>query len=383
VRGTDVDALCRQRGWSRTRLVHEMRTAARQQRLGELPAEDSLKRMIRMWANGSRGLSEFHAGLLTSVFGIPFAFGNQEPPPPAPLGDEGQAAEVRARVERSRASVDAGLVDLLELQTDGLRSLDRRLGAVQLLAQSSAHVEQITSLLRYSLPGGVRAQLAAAGAEAAALAGWQALDLGRPDDAWHLHEVARAAAQDSEDPAVLAHVTAQQAYVLLDLDRPDDAVALIRHARHRLNDDAPTTLRAWVWAAEAEALAAAGDEPGCRHALDQAAGLVEAGDGQTLPYLFLDAVHLARWRGHCLARLGSQEAIIDLRDSLDGLDPSFTRAEAGLHIDLALAYAQAGEQDVAQHEAERAAHLADATASERQRARIRRLRDAAGEPPHH
>lgn len=151
MRGTDVDALCRQRGWSRTRLVHEMRTVARQQRLGELPAEDSLKRMIRMWANGSRGLSEFHAGLLTSVFGIPFAIGNQEPPPPSAAGDEDQAAEVKARVERSRARVDTGLVELLEMQTDGLRSLDRRLGAVQLLAQSTAHVEQITSLLRYSL----------------------------------------------------------------------------------------------------------------------------------------------------------------------------------------------------------------------------------------
>jgi hypothetical protein len=45
-----------------------------------------------------------------------------------------------------------------------------------------------------------------------------------------------------------------------------------------------------------------------------------------LPYLALDEVHLARWRGHSLARLGDTEAIGDLRSALDRMDHSFTSA---------------------------------------------------------
>jgi hypothetical protein len=148
----------------------------------------------------------------------------------------------------------------------------------------------------------------------------------------------------------------------------------MRHAREQLRGSAPTTVRAWLWAAEAEALAAAGDDAACREALDRAAALVEAGDGEPLPYLFLDAVHLARWRGHCLARLGDSRAIDDLRDALDRLDPSFARARAALHVDLAVAYTASGEHEAAAAEVGAAAALAEATASRRQRTRLLRLK---------
>ena len=378
MRGTDIAELQEGRGWTRSRLVHELRLVARRLDVGELPSDESLKRMIRQWISGSRGLSDFHADLLTAAFGVPFAAGR----PSEEIADRAAtyptADELRARLDQVRAVVDSQLVDLLEAHTDGLRALDRRLGARKLLAQTKAHVGQVTDLLTYALPGGVRPALAAAAAEAAALAGWQALDLGRPDDAWLLHETAKTAARECEAPAVLAHVTAQQAYALLDVDKPADSLALIQHAREAADGEVPGVMHGWLWAALAESLAAVGEEGRCRRALDEAARLIAHSDGEQLPYLFLDPVHLARWRGHCLARLGCAEAVNDLASALADLDPSFTRAASGLHCDLALAYSQRGEHDAALAHAGEAAQLAAQTSSARQRRRISELLTSGG-----
>lgn len=69
--GRDINDLSCARGWSRSRLVLELRRTAAAQRT-TLPGDDSLKRMIRLWANGQRGLSPLYAGLLTTVFGVRF-----------------------------------------------------------------------------------------------------------------------------------------------------------------------------------------------------------------------------------------------------------------------------------------------------------------------
>src|SRR5215207_3719175 len=72
MRATDINALCEQRGWSRAKLIQQLRTAARVQST-QLPNDDSLRRMIREWAAGRRGLSDFYADLMTATFGFPFA----------------------------------------------------------------------------------------------------------------------------------------------------------------------------------------------------------------------------------------------------------------------------------------------------------------------
>jgi hypothetical protein len=55
--------------------------------------------------------------------------------------------------------------------------LDRRLGTAALVQQTEVHVAQMQVVLQRSV-GGKRADLAAAFAAAAGLAGWQALDQG-------------------------------------------------------------------------------------------------------------------------------------------------------------------------------------------------------------
>jgi tetratricopeptide (TPR) repeat protein len=269
--------------------------------------------------------------------------------------------------------LDDGLVTLFAQQTQSLRLLDRRLGAGRLLSQTESHVQQMSDVLTYARGGQQRAALAGAAAEAASLAGWQALDLGRPDRAWALYETAKAAARESGQRAVLAHVTAEQAYTLIDLGRVRDGVEQIRYARHEAGQHVPSVLRAWLWAAEAEALAAAGEESRSRAALDGATSQGLGTGESELGYLVLDENHLARWRGHCLARLGAAEAVEDLSGALGKLDSSFARARAGLLCDLALAHSVRGEKDAAQEHARQASTLAEATTSKRQQKRIRQL----------
>jgi tetratricopeptide (TPR) repeat protein len=210
--------------------------------------------------------------------------------------------------------------------------------------------------------------------EAAALAGWQALDLGQYRAAWELHEVAKSAAREAENPVLLAHVTAQQAYVLLDLDQPEQAVELMQHAHATAGRTLPPLMRAWLHAAEAEAHSARLDEAAVRQSFDAADRVLPTDpEDPDLPFLFLAGPHLARWRGNCFARLGLEEAINDLTSALDTMESGFTRAEAGLRCDLATALLMRGEADEARRQAEQAQQMAALTGSARQRRRIARM----------
>lgn len=373
MRGTDIDDLCRPRGWSRTRLIRELRSAARRLGDGELPGDESLARMVRQWASGTRDVSDRYALILSEVFGFPF--GDEQV---ADIELDETAASLRGRLDAGRQVVDDELLLLLNANLDTLRALDRRLGAEHLLAQTRGHLDQLQSLLTYSARVAARSSVAAIAAQTAALAGWQALDTGNPDDAWKLHAIAITAAAEAGDRDLLAHVTAEQSYSLLDVGRPADAAELIEHAITSLGDAGAHVLRAWLHAAHAEALAAVGDGAGCHRALEAADRELERDDGSTRhPYLFLNEIHLARWRGHCWAEIGDEQAIDDLTHALAELDPSFVRARASHHCDLAVAYTKRGETDAAMDHARTAAALALQTGSKRQRRRIQSVLKAS------
>ncbi|WP_433499480.1 hypothetical protein ACQP1K_03815 [Sphaerimonospora sp. CA-214678] len=133
-------------------------------------------------------------------------------------------------------------------------------------------------------------------------------------------------------------------------------------------------LRTWLFAAEAEAAAILGDEATCRTALDQAAALLPDGNGDPdMPYLSINAHHLARWRGNCLVRFGDPGTVEDLRSALAGMDGTYNRAEAALRCDLGHALLALGEAQAAQPHIQRAQQLATMTGSRRQRKRIDEL----------
>jgi hypothetical protein len=89
--------------------------------------------------------------------------------------------------------------------------------------------------------------------------------------------------------------------------------------------------------------------------------------------IFLNGVHLARWRGNALAMLGDDEAVSSLYVALDSLDSTFIRAESGLRCDLAQAHLSRGEYDQAEQHLRSARLLASRTGSVRHRRRIDQL----------
>ena len=182
-------------------------------------------------------------------------------------------------------------------------------------------------------------------------------------------------ALEARDPALLAHALGQQAFVLAEVGEGAAAVELVREAQEVAKHHVPTRLSAWLYAAEAEVCAGAGDRLGCRRALDRATALLPSGPAiqPDLPYIVLDETHLARWRGHSLSRLGDAGAVDNLYAALNRMDGTFTRAEAALRCDLAYAHVIRGEQGEARNHAREARKLASRTGSVRQLRRLDRM----------
>ncbi|MEU7811003.1 hypothetical protein [Pseudonocardia sp. NPDC049154] len=116
------------------------------------------------------------------------------------------------------------------------------------------------------------------------------------------------------------------------------------------------------------------EPPSALRVLDSATDVLPDAGEQELPYVMLDAGHLARWRGHCLARLGEASAIEELAAALLAMgEGHYGRAEVSLRVDLALAFRARGDINEAHLHARRASELAGRTGSKRQRRRIKDL----------
>ncbi|MGW5366159.1 hypothetical protein [Actinopolymorpha pittospori] len=261
-------------------------------------------------------------------------------------------------------------------QIDEIRALDRSLGAPATHSRLLGLVE-MRSLLSHTVLPRARAPLAGVLADATALAGWQALDLGDLERAWQLHEMSKGAARESESTAALAHAMAEQACVLIDLGCNVDAVALVRATREMARGRVPRILESWILATEAEACAAAGDVYGSRSCIEKATDTLPATPDEDLPYVFLEPAHMRRWRGNVLARIGDPDATDDLLLALAGMDSSFIRATAGLECDIAIALTAQGERAEARQHVARARELARRTGSVRHLRRLQRAMRAA------
>src|ERR1017187_3519741 len=194
----------------------------------------------------------------------------------APGGDPEPENELLRRIASAR-NIDPSVIRLLQSETDAVRLLDRRLGAPAVAAKLEAHIVHNQAGLRHSLLPSRRQQLAGVLADASALAGWQAIDMGRLPAAWDHFEDATSAAREAGDNCLLAFAAGEQAYVLLDLGHPAEALDVVRAAYDQTHTAIPHQMRAWLRAAEAEMAAATGQESDCRHALDLAAAEISYG----------------------------------------------------------------------------------------------------------
>jgi hypothetical protein len=315
--------------------------------------------------------------LLEKIFDEPIAV-LLAPPKTATTGNgDNPATELRQLLDTARR-IDSSTIELLHQQLDAIRRLDRQLGALVVRDELNTKIRQVHQLTTHSLAPGTREPLAALLSEMHTLAGWQALDLGDMAQAWQHYEQSRSAAAQSDSIPHESHAAAEQAFVLIDATATGDAVDLLDGARRRADATSPRVLRAWLAAAHGEALAAHRNQTASLHAFDQAVELLPSNAADERPYVALDTVHLARWRGHALARFGDPHAITVLTDALNRLDPAFVRAETALHVDLATAHAANRNRDEARDHAHHAAQLATQIGSARQRRRISTLLATVG-----
>jgi tetratricopeptide (TPR) repeat protein len=337
------------------------------------PGTLSLRHLQRLVSGQPAGtLRPATVRLLERLLGEPIADLLAPPKTTAEAEGEDPTAELRQLLDVARR-VDQWTVTLLDQQLDTIRRLDRQLGAIVIRDELKTKIHQVERLVAHSLAPGARESLAALLSEMHTLAGWQALDLGDITGSWQHYEQSRSAAAQSDSTAHESHAAAEQAFVLIDAGATSDAVNLLDNARRRADTTTSRILRAWLAAAHGEALAAHGTRTASLRAFDQAAELLPDDPSDERPYVALDAVHLARWRGHALARFGEPDATAVLARALNRLDPSFVRAETALRVDLATALVASGEHGEARHHADHAIRLAAQVGSARQRRRIKTL----------
>ncbi|MCP3804953.1 hypothetical protein NLX83_37375 [Allokutzneria sp. A3M-2-11 16] len=298
------------------------------------------------------------------------------PPDTLRRADTGDV-ELKQQLSAARR-VNAEILTLIHDQLNTVRHLDRQLGATTAHDEVAIKIRQLMRLRSHSLTPRIRERLAALLAEFGTLAGWQALDMGSVANAWQFYEQARDAARETEDVAFEVHSAAEQAFVLIEVNEAASAVELLHNAERRGQRVISPLLQSWLAAAHGEALAADGKRSASLRAFDRASTLLPT-DVSTMdgPFVVLDPVHLARWRGHALARIGEPEAVDVLSSALNCLDPTFTRAEAGLRVDLATAFLAMGEREQGRAHAARARTLAAEIGSVRQQRRIAQLRELA------
>ncbi|MEU8456832.1 helix-turn-helix transcriptional regulator [Streptomyces griseoaurantiacus] len=358
------------RGWSQERLVREIERYARQN-VTDVASTASLRVYVSEWENGKRTLSDRYAAILRKLLGVTDAELRDSGPAPAIPSADGYD-ELLSRIDAA-GSVGAPMVKAFNDQTELLRTMDRQMGAAGLVDQMTGHLAALEDALNFAVLPAARKPVALALAGASTLAAWQAVDSGAVERAWRHYELAKRAARDAEAPMYLAHAMAEQAYVLCEAGRPALGVDLVRDAQRTVGGSGSPRLRAWLYAAEAEMCAHAGLPDDCQRALDAAVNTIPPGPEDRDPdmlSIFLNGVHLARWQGNVLALLGDGDAVTSLYGALERMDPTFVRARAGLHTDLAHAHLTRAEYDDAHTHLRQARLLASRTGSVRQRRRV-------------
>ncbi|MGH3780865.1 MAG: tetratricopeptide repeat protein [Pseudonocardiaceae bacterium] len=364
---TSLQAVRRQLGYTAAQVIDLVTRRADALNL-PIANKASLKTKLSRWENGKEQPSQIYQRLFREIYGRT----NTELGFPDDPEEDPEATELRARLAVAR-TVDAQTVEVFRHQLELARQVDRRFGALTQLDQLRTQIDQVHQLLTYRT-GPQRPALARVLVEASTLAGWQALDRAALSQAWTHYERAKTAAREADSPDLLAHATAEQAFVLIDLDETTAAADQLAHARTIANGTATPLLRAWLTAAHGETLANAGHADEARRAFDTASDLLPTDPvDPALPFLFLGDSHLDRWRGNALARVGAPEAIDQLTAALSRIPADFVRARTGLLVDLAHAHAAAGDRNAALTHARQARRLATQIKSDRQQRRLNQL----------
>jgi tetratricopeptide (TPR) repeat protein len=245
--------------------------------------------------------------------------------------------------------VDAATVADMETVTAAYRRSYRQLSARTLLPQAEGQVELIHELLDGSMKPKVRDRLTATAAEATALVGVMLLmDLYSFDAAWSKLIDALNAAQEAKAQELEAFILGCMAFNAGYTGRRVEAIDLITQARKLGAEVDGTRTRGWLAAVEGELRARTGNAKACLAALEAAEDSLRAIAGvDERPWVGIGAFDSAKLKGYyglCYLQLKRpQEAVRELTEAIDSLDPAFRKHRCTALADLATALIRLGE----------------------------------------
>lgn len=360
-------------GYSQAHAAEMFVRTAKASRIPMQPDVQGLRGTISRWENGHQIPDEMARQVLRIMYSATDAeLGFTSAAPTAPSGS--QELELAARLATS-TKVDAALIAALAGEVEALRRQDRTFGAALLSERMGALVHQLVQLMDYSLMPDTTAALAEVLADAATLAGWQAVDTGNTARAWEHFTTATHAARIAGSNILLAHALGERAYAILQTGDASTALTTVTHAL-TLNG-LPPRVQAWLNAASGEFAANADASDDALRAFEAAAqALPDTGSSdEESPFILLDHTALTRWRGSALARLGDPDALQHLDAALNAPPGDNTiRGTAGLHTDLATAHAALRDREQALHHLREAERLARQIGSQRLQHRLQHVR---------
>src|SRR6202035_3832648 len=155
------------RNWAQNRLISEIELSARRHALS-IASTASLKVYVSDWENGRRAVSPPYTAILRTVFGMTDVELFGLPQRPNCHAVDGYS-ELVSQIE-SAHSIGRTVVDTLLQQTEVFRTLDRQMGATQLVDSMTQHLDTLSDALTFAVLPSARTPVASALAGAATLA---------------------------------------------------------------------------------------------------------------------------------------------------------------------------------------------------------------------
>ncbi|RLL68888.1 hypothetical protein D7M15_20955 [Streptomyces sp. Z26] len=393
--GVLVQAARRDRGWSQSRLVNELRRLAA--RRGQaLPSDASVKRRVASWENGHSGPDEFYGALLCEALDVTGAqLGLNSPTtqdgqlletryPPSPesaingvdqlwradlngyepllLSETSAAAWSEASLrwlvapepafpsEPVDGRVRVGLSDVATVKTtsDMFAALDDRFGGEHARHAVIQYLSRdVAPLLKGQYKESVGRALFSTVAEATLLAAWMSYDSCHHGLAQRYFLQALRLAQDGDDRRLAGSILSAMSHQATFLGKYTEAATLARAARMGISGVATPTLMAQFHAMEARALARTGDRQACETALAEAASALERRNDTHEPewITYFDAAELAAEAAHCFRDVNSaRQAVANAENAMSG---SHVRSDFFATMVLADAHLRAGDAEEA------------------------------------
>ena len=247
-----------------------------------------------------------------------------------------------------RASLDPQAVTGYAAITAQHRALYWTVPAETMVDPVRAHVELGTELLAATGSSMLRARLAAPVAETALLAARLAFfDVPRPQCAVAHFELARQAAKESGDPALLSAVLAHAAFPAAFAGAAGQARALIRQALECGLRGGSAEQRSWLYAVLSEVESRLGDARAATDAIARAEAELGRGGPVRPEWLdYYDASRLSGFSGFCQLAAGRPSRAAEaLEHNLRGLTPGAGKQRSITLADLAGARARQGEYE--------------------------------------